>query len=228
MSQSHNDFQVRSAVASDAKFIVDTFDSTLPYLASVGAGEMWGSESFSQREGFMDDIVETIQKVEDRESDDDTRRIVIVERRDPTGADNRVAAAMIRDALPDHLHQRPELADELTQALPLLYLEVLIADHRAGPDRKGAGAAVIQFMKRRAQASGKCVLYTDAWAGNARRLNRWVFSILIERASVKAEARCRYYTNLGFAEVGDFSLTRKNGSTWTGTLLRLDLPESAS
>ncbi|KAF2480894.1 hypothetical protein BDY17DRAFT_302586 [Neohortaea acidophila] len=208
MSQKDNDLEVRSAVAGDAKFIVDTFDSTLPYLASVGAGEMWGSEPFSQRDGFMEDIVEAIQKVEDKEADD-TRRILVVERRDPNGAENRVAAAMIRDALPDHLHQRPELAEEISKALPLLYLEVLIADHRAGPDRKGAGAAVIQFMKRRAQASGKRVLYTDAWAGNARRLNR-------------------YYADLGFAEVGDFSLTRKNGSTWTGTLLRLDLSRSAN
>lgn len=32
-----------------------------------------------------------------------------------------------------------------------------------------------------------------------------------------------YYERQGFDIVGDFSMKRRNGSTWLGTLLRIDL-----
>jgi len=41
-------FHVRlaSSDGDDAEFILAAWDSTLPYLASIGAGEMWGDQPF--------------------------------------------------------------------------------------------------------------------------------------------------------------------------------------
>jgi hypothetical protein len=39
-------------------------------------------------------------------------------------------------------------------------------------------------------------------------------------------ANARYYENLGFRNVGDFSLTRRNGSVWPGTLYCMDLTQN--
>jgi len=39
-------------------------------------------------------------------------------------------------------------------------------------------------------------------------------------------ARIRYYEDLGFRMVSDFTLKRGNGSTWTGTFYCIDITRS--
>jgi len=57
-------FHVRPAGKSptDAQFFIDAFDSTLPYLASIGSEGMWGLEPFSKREGFAQETTEQVEQ----------------------------------------------------------------------------------------------------------------------------------------------------------------------
>jgi hypothetical protein len=169
-------FQIRSAnsAGNDVDFIVAAWDSTLPYLASIGAGEMWGDQPFSQREGFRDDITEIIKKSEKDDQNDSKRLLVAHLRYSDHNADeySRVGVAMIRDALPYYIVERPELVSESNKTESLLFIEVLFSDHRSQPRHRGAGVALIEAIKGRALARGRYVVYVDAWAGNVRRLNK--------------------------------------------------------
>jgi hypothetical protein len=228
MSANADQLRIRSASSAghDAQFIVAAWDSTLPYLASIGAGEMWGDQPFSQREGFHEDIMDIIRKSEE-DNLSDSRRLLVAELETPVdGTANivQVGAAMIRDALPDYLRGREELKSEIDRARSLLFIEVLISDHRSQDRYRGAGAALIEAIKCRALEGGKDAVYVDAWAGNERKLNRQVcICPQAGKSSVAKLAKTRYYENLGFRNVGDFSLTRRNGSIWPGTLYCIDL-----
>ena len=163
-----------SSAGSDTQFIVAAWDSTLPYLASIGSGEMWGAQPFSEKDGFFEDIADIIQKSE-VDISDDSRRLLIVEVVAPCDGRSEnapVAAAMIRDALPYYLTERQELASEVNRAKSLLFLEVLISDHRSHPRFEGAGAALVEATIHRAREKGKVAVYVDVWAGNERKLNR--------------------------------------------------------
>lgn len=60
-------FHVREAETSlgDDEFVISAFDSALPYLASIGSHEMWGSTPFSERDGWA---AETSQQIKDAET----------------------------------------------------------------------------------------------------------------------------------------------------------------
>lgn len=47
---------------NDTEFLVAAFDSTLPYLQSIGGGEMWGRVPFSEKDGFIAETQESITK----------------------------------------------------------------------------------------------------------------------------------------------------------------------
>ena len=176
MDDNTNHFRVRSASSAkdDSQFILAAWDSTLPYLASIGAGEMWGDEPFSQREGQQQEITDVIRESEEDDRNG-SRRFLVAEietEADVTVKTTQVGAAMIRDALPYYLIQRPELKSEIEKAHSFLFIEVLISDHRPQQRYKGAGAALVEAIKRRALDAGKDAVYVDAWAGNGRKLNR--------------------------------------------------------
>ncbi|KAI1312731.1 hypothetical protein F5Y03DRAFT_338913, partial [Xylaria venustula] len=165
--------QVRDATLDDTDFILAAWDSTLPFLDSIGAGEMWGDEPFSQREGQKQETMEIIQRSEE-DPQDDSRRLLVAEvtaTTDGIAGAAPVGAAIIRDIMPYYLFQRPELEGETNKADSLLFIEVLITDHRADRQRRGAGAALVEAIKRRAISKGKSAVYVDAWAGNGRKLN---------------------------------------------------------
>ncbi|KAI0970596.1 hypothetical protein F4678DRAFT_113800 [Xylaria arbuscula] len=197
---------VRGPNLDDTDFILAAWDSTLPFLASIGAGEMWGDEPFSLREGQKQETIEIIRRSEG-DPQDDSRRLLVAEvtaTTDGIAGAAPVGAAIIRDVMPYYLLERPELKGEVDKADSLLFIEVLITDHRVDRQHRGAGAALVEAIKRRAIWKGKSAVYVDAWAGNGRKLNK-------------------YYESLGFENVGDYSLTRRNGSIWPGTLYRFGL-----
>ncbi|KAI1842668.1 hypothetical protein JX265_002726 [Neoarthrinium moseri] len=213
MSSDAQHLRIRSARSTghDAQFVVAAWDSTLPYLASIGAGEMWGGQPFSQREGFEEEIKDVVLKSEEDDWND-SRRLLMAEVETPVDGTSNivpVGAALIRDTLPYYLTERQELKSEIEKKRSLLFIEVIISDHRSQPRYRGTGAALVEAIKRRALEKGKDVVYLDAWAGNGRKLNRQV-----------------YYEGLGFRNVGDFHLTRNNGSTWPGTLYCIDINTS--
>lgn len=169
-------FVARDALSadSDIDFIVSAWDSALPFLESIGAGEMWGSTPFSQREGFTEDIANTIRNAQ-ADPLDDARRILLAEYH-PHEADEappRLAGAvMIRDALPTYLLKNEDVKAEVDNARSLLHIEALITDRRAPQTCRGSGAALVAAVVERARRTGKKAVYVDAWAGNNRRLNR--------------------------------------------------------
>jgi hypothetical protein len=163
-------FHIRPATpnSDDTDFILATWDSTLPFLASIGAGEMWGNQPFSQREGQRQEIVDIIN--ETTKEHDGGRRFWIAET-DCSEGGVRVGAALTRESLPGYLTEHIDMNATKT----LLYLEVLITDHRLNKQyRGGAGKALIEALKQHARSSGRDVIYVDVWAGNDRRLNAQV------------------------------------------------------
>ncbi|KAI1160182.1 acetyltransferase [Nemania serpens] len=176
MKDENAEIHVRSASlgGGDLEFVLAAWDSTLPFLASIGAGEMWGDEPFSQREGQRQEIMEIIQQTEE-DPQNDTRRLLVAEAHTPaegTAKTALVGAAMVRDALPSYLLERPEVKSEIEKGDSLLFIEVLVTDHRAHCRHRGAGAALVEAIKRRALSGGKSAVYVDAWAGNGRKLNK--------------------------------------------------------
>ncbi|KAK7969272.1 hypothetical protein PG988_008345 [Apiospora saccharicola] len=59
-------FHMRDAglLPNDTEFLVAAFDSTLPYLQSIGGGEMWGPTPFSEKDGFVAETQESITQSE--------------------------------------------------------------------------------------------------------------------------------------------------------------------
>ncbi|KAL2878677.1 Kinesin- motor protein [Colletotrichum sp. CLE4] len=57
---------VRNAgqIPHDADFIVKAFDSVLAPLAAMGSGEMWGSQPFSQKDGFVEENLKDVETSE--------------------------------------------------------------------------------------------------------------------------------------------------------------------
>ncbi len=58
----------------------------------------------------------------------------------------------------------------------ILYLEVLIADHRFNRRYRGAGKALVEALAQRARSDGRNFIYVDVWAGNDRKLNTQVMT----------------------------------------------------
>ncbi|KND92313.1 hypothetical protein TOPH_02919 [Tolypocladium ophioglossoides CBS 100239] len=195
-----NQFHIRhaSSAGDDAQFIVAAFDSTILYLTSIGAGAMWGEKPFSEKEGFEQETVESVQK---SESHEDSVRIFIAKVKSPGAANAhpgatpanteqsakqsvRVGAAMIReDSLPTYITERQEMKPEVDRAKHFLFMKL------TGSLHKGARSALIEAIKRYGRENNKNTLYVDCWAGNSGKLNK-------------------YYEKYGFIKVGDFSFGR--------------------
>lgn len=180
-------FHVRlaSSAKDDAQFIVDAFDSTIPYLASIGAGEMWGAKPFSEKDGFKQETIKSIQKSEDptdctsmliAEVDDAARGRGLAENNLPgeNRTRTRVGHAEIRyETLPSYLTSQEELSQAITDVKDFIFLDVLIADFRTGTLHKGAGAALLDAIKDEGRRQGKKSLLLDCWMGNDGQLSRW-------------------------------------------------------
>jgi hypothetical protein len=168
MADTYRHFHIRPASldGDDADFILAAWDSTLPFLSSIGAGEMWGHQPFSQREGQKQEIIDIITGT--TRDDDGGRQFWIAE----TEGDIKVGAAMTREVLPGYLIEHVDLKKHIDASKKLLYLEVLIADHRHNKQSRGAGKALIEALKQHARLDCVDVIYVDVWAGNDRRLNK--------------------------------------------------------
>jgi hypothetical protein len=176
---------------ADAQFIMDAFDSTLPYLASIGSGVQWGLEALSRNEKFRRNIQEW---TETSTSDGQPVRLFIAElstrglptpglhcRIDENGNEVLlIGAALVADSwVPPHITNAfkdlsLEFLSEILNDKNFLYIEVLTTDFRAGSGypRKGAGAALINHIKEYGIKMGKETLLVDCWAGNERKLVR--------------------------------------------------------
>ncbi len=160
----------------DVQFIVEAFDSTLPYLASIGSGEQWGPVPFSERDGFIKEALESVEQSEKHALTgiSDAIHIIIAETESPTTTtinlryridENKqrllsIGTATVRENwLPSYIALQTHLA--LGPIENTLYLEVMITDYRAGASRKGAGAALIQGAIDYGRKAGKRTLFVD-------------------------------------------------------------------
>lgn len=173
MADAKAGFHVRLANldGDDVDFILAAWDSTLPYLASIGAGEMWGDQPFSQRAGQRQEVIDIINGT--TKGLDGGRQFWIAE---VHGAEQivKAGAAMTREILPGYLTEHIDMESDPDANMGLLYLEVLMADHRPKKRSRGAGKALIEALKQRARSDGRDAMYVDVWAGNSRKLNSQV------------------------------------------------------
>jgi hypothetical protein len=196
-------FLVRDAgtVEGDGPFIISAFDAALPFLDSIGSHEQWGSTPFSHREGWAE---ETLQQIRDSEhyrlkgaGDGDALRIFIVEREWPAGgaetldagqAHSRVAVdgrrflsvgfAFVRENwVPSYITSQRHLHIGDAERGSVVYLEVMVSDSRVGSLRRGAGAALIRSIRDYSRSRQKKALYVDGWAGNEKKLIKFVFVV---------------------------------------------------
>jgi hypothetical protein len=135
---------------------------------------MWGNEPFSQREGHQQELMEIIRPSEENPQNDSHRfRIAEINAPPAEGTTETipVGVAVVCDALPSYLLERPEFKGEIEKARPLLFIEFLITDHRAHRRQRGARVVLVEAIKRRALLLGKSNMYLDAWVGNGQKLN---------------------------------------------------------
>ncbi|OAX85183.1 hypothetical protein ACJ72_00450 [Emergomyces africanus] len=214
----------------DAKHIVTAFDSTLPHLEAKGSGQQWGSQPLSERpdkvelmnttlKGFLEykvtgegDYVEVfIAEVEVDPADpamqpeadaiirtsEDGKRFV------QTGA--LVTTAVFVNYVCDAEEAR-SIVEEAQQEKSFIYIRALVSDYRAGPLRKGAGAALIEHAKVKAREQGKKSIFVDCFGGNG--------SLLV-----------KFYETTGFRVVAAFDLQKPNDAPWPCRLLKMDVSE---
>lgn len=206
--------------SADGDFILAAFDTSIAHLASTGNTGQWGTQPFSENEGFShsvyDDIATSQRYSEIGEGE--SLRIFIYEieanekdagfRRTDAGTEwLSVAAISIRDDdFAAHLKDLTQLQRILNPEVErgFLFVDVLISDHRIGPRRKGAGLALLNYVKELAVKEGKPTIFMDCYRGHNSRL-------------------IAYYEEQGFTTACDFDFPRSNGGTWPGRLLRLHM-----
>ncbi|KAJ3949565.1 Kinesin- motor protein [Colletotrichum fioriniae] len=180
----------------DADFIVEAFDSTLAPLAAIGSGAMWGSQPFSQKNGFVEENLKDVAASERYRTtgEGDALRIFIAEIE--VGSPTAATASTPHDAGQDEPGLRYRVGKDgkryvsvgaafvRTNWLPghvkrQFDQEKKIRDELEGGRRtiscryrKGAGEALIRRAKEYGVEEGMRELYVDAWAGNEKKLNK--------------------------------------------------------
>lgn len=191
----------------DLAFIVETFDSTIPFLDSIGSADQWGTILFSQRVEFSQDTLKDLQdSVSNSQTGDlvaDGLRIFIVEREcseeqtDQYLPFNNGARSFLRvdasgrrflpvgfayvreDWVPSYVRAQSHLPIPTTDKNRFDYLEVIITRSSVPASlRRGAGAALIHQLEAYSRQKLKQQLWVDSWAGNERRLVRSVLETI--------------------------------------------------
>ncbi|GLB11268.1 hypothetical protein AtubIFM57258_008135 [Aspergillus tubingensis] len=227
-------FRPAKPTPTDHAFILSAFDSSLPFLASIGSLDQWGKTPFSQRGGFAEATLKELNYSEEfrltgTSGLDSNLRMFIAERElyqqqqhdegqlqaefvrvTPDGRRFLpVGVAYVRENwVPNYVKTQTHLPmpDVNHGGGGFLYLEVMVTDNRE--DRRelsrGAGAALIRGIREYGEARGMRMLWVDGWAGNGRKL-------------------IRYYEQQGFRAVGEWSHMRTNNVPWLGTLMCMEI-----
>ncbi|KAI0451676.1 acetyltransferase [Xylaria acuta] len=208
----------------DGEFMIAAFDASLAQLAAIGSGGQWGSAPLSER-GVLDDqtkIFEQAQRyqltgegdpirifvieAEIENADDDLPASVLVRTDDAGKKFLAVGSVMLSEGLyPRYMRahfEKDAIRKELDGTKDYIYVEGLVTDFRAGPWRKGAGAALLEHSRQFCRERGKRILYLDAYAGNGRKL-------------------IKYYEGQGFSLVDGFE--RDSTPDGCRAFMRMDL-----
>ncbi|RAH63270.1 hypothetical protein BO85DRAFT_411068 [Aspergillus piperis CBS 112811] len=204
-------FHLRPAkpTPTDHAFILSAFDSSLPFLASIGSLDQWGKTPFSQRGDFAEATLKELNYSEELRLTgtsglDSNLRMFIAERElhQQQHDDGQLQAEFVRvtpdgrrflpvgvayvreNWVPNYVKTQTHLPmpDVNHGGGGFLYLEVMVTDNRE--DRRelsrGAGAALIRGIRE-------------------------------------------YYEQQGFRAVGEWSHMRSNNVPWLGTLMCMEI-----
>ena len=158
---------IREATTStDTAFIISCFDSALPYLASIGSKGQWGTELFSERQWFCDEIRGFVEG--DRDLATGIAWIADVEDENDGHGETRPAGAMV---LTTTGHQAPQ---SVLPPVKELYVKFLITDRRLEAVSKGVGACLLDFAKDFTRKQSIKLLRVDCWSGGNGGLVKYV------------------------------------------------------
>jgi hypothetical protein len=172
-----------SSAQEDSKKILEFTDSQLPYLASIGSAEQWGSASIAARDAAQLKYAQLVERSEqkqkwgldwyrmfmlDVEVDSDSVPESLRSSILPQSADNRlvrlpVAAMVLEGRSSDYT--RPVLAEQDAQD-PFIWVRYLVTDRRAGALSKGSGRRLLDYADEVARSMGLNRLCLDGWNGN--------------------------------------------------------------
>jgi hypothetical protein len=161
---------IREATTStDTAFIISCFDSALPYLVSIGSEGQWGTELFSERKWFRDEIGGFVEG--DRDLEKGIAWIADVE--DENDGETRPAGAIV---LTTTGHQAPQ---SVSPPVKELYVKFLITDRRLEAVSKGVGSCLLDFAKDFTRKQDIKLLRVDCWSGGNGGLVKYVPSVIL-------------------------------------------------
>ncbi|KAK1731675.1 acetyltransferase [Colletotrichum acutatum] len=223
----------------DADFIVEAFNSTLAPLAALGSGAMWGSQPFSQKDGFVEETLKDVAASSRYRTtgEGDALRIFIAEVE--VGSPAATGAITPHDARQDGPGLRYRTAEDGKR-----YVTIGAAFVRTNwlP-----GHVKRQFEKEkkiRDELEGKKdgfayldVIVTDYRTGRYRKgagealirrakeygVTEGMQVLYVDMWAGNEKKLNRFYERQGFDVVDDFTFARTDKSAWLGTLMRLDL-----
>jgi hypothetical protein len=164
-----NHISIREATPADTEFIIASFDAALPYLASIGSEGQWGTEPFSERKWFRDEIRGFVEC--DRDMQNGVAWIADVEIEHEEGhRETKPAGAIV---LTTTGHHEPQ---SVSPPVREVYVKFLITDRRLGVASKGVGARLLDFAKDETRREGIKLLRVDCWGGGNGGLVKYVLS----------------------------------------------------
>lgn len=172
-------FNIRPAVVNDTAFIIGAFDSVIPVLIAAGNSGQWGTELFSEKEGFLDAMRDDLLQSEKFRMTGEGERIrIFIAEHNESDKQTRVAFITIRERhFSQHVSSLGAMKQYVDEADSLpggySYIDVLISDQRVPSSRrKGAGAALMDHVKQHTQDMGARDVYVDCWSGGDGKLKR--------------------------------------------------------
>lgn len=163
-------FNVTNPTENDVDFILHSFDSALPYLASIGSQAQWGTKPFSEKPDVVSHFTKYVRDSYELQANPAKggpgwHDMLLYEVKTPEGQWTRVAALGISVGFPDYVPEA--LAGRQTRdATDFVYLKYLVTDRRAASLAKGSATQLMTVAEQQARDMGKSVCYGDCWRGN--------------------------------------------------------------
>ncbi|KAK6532613.1 hypothetical protein TWF281_006795 [Arthrobotrys megalospora] len=227
MAPTNFKFRPATLAEGDDRWFVEAWDSTLPYLASIGSTSQWRYIPSSQP-GAVDRVQTMVAKSDASAGKHPTVSPEVLENgRLPLDWCKAYVASIDikREDIPAALKEKylsvqgdivtipvgamvldsksPEyvrsVIPEQDDKEPFVFLAFLMTDHRAGAFAKGSGSALLTVAKEEVKRLGLERLCGDCWRGNDRRL-------------------VGYYEGQGLRAIGDFNVPKNGEDAWEGAV----------
>ncbi|CEJ82350.1 hypothetical protein VHEMI02420 [[Torrubiella] hemipterigena] len=177
----------------DAAALMGALDAAIDHLKATGNVDQWGPTRFSDRNGYLEAVEESLLEREKYRTTGkgQAKRAVMAEiactesngdnvsfRRDAQGrcwlqvASLEIWENTIGENLTKVDGLRQYIDEAKAQPGGFLFVNSLLADHRAGDRAKGAGKALMEYAEEHAIKQGMSAVYLDCWIGGTAGLVR--------------------------------------------------------